>query len=370
MTQGLTTPQFFIDTDNLKPALALVARAIPNRATHPVLACVKVDVTDTVKFTAYNLTTGIEVTAEADEIITQGSFVVAYWVLSEIVTKCPSGLLKFTLDDNGNLNLVTSTGVYDIRTANLEDYPELPTVSGDYQSYRLDSIELKESLNAVLFSASTDDLKQILTGVNLQNQGDFLNFATTDGHRLAKASYEDYQTINLTIPGELAKNIIKVCQPEEEIKLNVTSSLIEVEADSVRIITRKLEGDYPNYGQLIPDKFDSLVTVNRKDLVQSLDRISVLPKNVIKFEFTEAFLKLSVESFDIGSGTETLTTTLTGNVITVAFNPIYVKQALMHLNEHDEVQFKLGTSTTPVIITPVASDSNVLYMVMPCRIKD
>lgn len=361
--------QFFIDTDNLKPALALVARAI-NRASHPILACVKVDVSDTVKFTAYNLTMGLEVTAEVDEIVTQGSFVVAYWVLSEIVTKCPSGLLKFILDDNGNLNIITSTGVYDIRTSNLDDYPQLPVVSEDCQSYRLDPIELKEALNAVLFSASTDDFKQILTGVNLQNKGDFLNFATTDGHRLAKASYEDYQTINLTIPGELAKNIIKVCSIAEEIKLNVTSSLIEVDTPTVRIITRKLEGDYPHYDQLIPDKFDSLVTVSRKGLIQALDRLSVLPKGFIKFEFTEAFLKLSVECKDIGSGVETLTTTLTGNPITVGFNPRYIKDALMHLNTYDEVQFNIGTTTTPSLVKPVDSDANIFYMVMPCQLKD
>jgi DNA polymerase-3 subunit beta len=243
-------------------------------------------------------------------------------------------------------------------------------------------VSVLEGLKGTLFAASTDETKQVLTGVHLVGTQESLEFAATDGHRLAVVNIPTEQgedesetaiaDFAVTIPGKALREVERLLTSVSEEKVSLLSDDTHVvfSVGDRSITTRKLEGAYPAYQQLIPRQFARTVTMERKRLLSGTERVSVLSdqkNNLVKFQLrNDNQLTLVVEAQDLGNAKENLPIELMGEEIDIAFNVRYLVDGLKVLPSGD-IQMQLNEGNQPVIFTPLGG-LKMTYLVMPVQI--
>jgi DNA polymerase-3 subunit beta len=386
---------------DLNTHLSLVSRAVPSRPTHPVLANVLLtadEAAQRVSLTAFDLSLGIQ-TSFAAQVVDSGTLTLPAKLLNDIVARLPDG--ELTLDDAANpasaetgimVTLTCASGRYQVRGMGAEEFPELPAIE-EGEAAQLPTEVLIEGLRGSLFAASADETKQVLTGVHLITQPGSLEFAATDGHRLAvvhsvsqNPSEEDPDPaaveapelssgLNVTVPAKTLREL------ERMLVMNQSAGLVTVRFDRGQVIfewvdqrltSRLLEGQYPNYHQLIPREFSRQMTVERRLFLSALERIAVLAdqkNNVVKVSLDSANqeVALSVDAQDVGSGREAVPAQISGESLDVAFNVKYLMDGLKALPTA-EIQMQLNTATSPVVLSPLGS-LKMTYLVMPVQIR-
>ena len=417
---------------DLNANLSLVSRAVPSRPTHPVLANVLLIAdaqTQQVSLTAFDLSLGIRTSFSA-HVETGGEITLPAKLLNDSVSRLPEG--EITLDDEVGeppvpfrATITSTSGRYQVRGMGAEEFPELPVVEKGEAIY-LPAEALIEGLRGSLFATSADETKQVLSGVHLKVQpvsiserdSDYsLEFAATDGHRLAVAQFpslmeimpdthaswrsestsppqapqlesrgEEVHTDNLseqsspallsvTVPGKALRELERMLgmrSSAEPLALHFDQGQVVFEWANQRLTSRILEGQYPAYRQLIPRQFERQISCERRQLLSALERIAVLAdqkNNIVKFSIDSVNqeLALSVEAQDVGSGRELMQAQISGEDIEIAFNIKYLIDGLKAL-QSSEIQMQLNTATSPVILTPLGS-FKMTYLIMPVQIR-
>jgi DNA polymerase-3 subunit beta len=370
---------------DLSTNLSLVSRAVPSRPTHPVLANVLLTADaeiGQVSLTAFDLSLGIRTSFPA-EIETDGEITLPAKLLTDIVSRLPEG--EIMLDDEAEetpmaATITSASGRYQVRGMGVEEFPELPVVEGE--AIHLPGEALIEGLRGSLFAASADETKQVLTGLHLTFQQDSLEFAATDGHRLAVvqstneiADSEKPVRLEVTVPAKALRELERMLgmrSSTEPLALHLDQGQVVFEWANQRLTSRTLEGQYPAYRQLIPRQFEREITLERRLLLSAVERIAVLAdqkNNIVKFSIDSVNqeLALSVDAQDVGSGRESMPAQVSGESIEIAFNIKYLIDGLKAL-QSSEIQMQLNTATTPVILTPLGS-LKMTYLIMPVQIR-
>lgn len=366
----------------LNTHLSLVNRAVPSRPSHPVLANVLLTAsadTQQVSLTGFDLSLGVQTSFSA-QVQEEGTLTLPAKLLSDIVSRLPEG--EVILADEGGETLVTLTctsGRYQVRGMGAEEYPELPTVDDGEATY-LPVEALIDGLRGSLFATSSDETKQVLTGVHITAGSEGLEFAATDGHRLSVVQTTNDEEgseaeFGVTVPGKALREL------ERMLQANGTGTAISVRFDqgqlvfewaNQRLTSRLLEGQYPNYRQLIPRQFSRQMSVDRRQFISALERIAVLAdqkNSIVKLSLSNAAqeIVLSVDAQDVGSGREAIAAQVSGEDLDIAFNVKYLLEGLKAFNTTD-VQMQFNTSTSPSIVTPLGG-LKMTYLVMPVQIR-
>ncbi len=378
---------------DLSTNLSLTSRAVPSRPTHPVLANVLLQAdaeTNQVSLTGFDLSLGIRTSLNA-EVIQGGAIAIPAKLLNDITSRLSEG--EITLEDESAdsnnpsnegliVTLTSKSGRYQVRAMGGEEFPELPLIENT-QATRLQVTALIEGLRGSLFATSPDETKQVLTGVHLTVQQDSLEFAATDGHRLAvvqttnespDSSYEG--KLEVTLPArslrELERMLAHNSSQEELVALYFDQGQVVFEWQNQRLTSRTLEGAYPAYSMLIPHQFQREVTLDRKQFVSALERIAVLSdqkNNIVKLSLDNAAqgITLSCESQDVGSAMESMAAQISGEDLDIAFNIKYLIEGIKALPS-SEIQMQLNTNLTPVIFTPLGG-LKMTYLAMPVQLR-
>jgi DNA polymerase-3 subunit beta len=385
--------------------------SVCNSKYSDVLTHVLVNADTEIKLSATDLSTSIK-TKLIGEIIETGNALLPckqlIALLKVLVAK------EVTLDVSSQECLVlTETGRYRLDTLPAEDFPELDDiVDGDY--YTFTPQQLTEGFKAVLYSASTDETKQILCGVNVQIANGLLAFATTDSHRLALTQNADntnaldnwfFSAMKLLgVTSLLDKDVKLACvsyfrklvketlikeftihektcslllklitKTSSDVKISFNGSTLKFTFDGLILTSRLLEGTYPKYQQLIPRQFDRQVCIDRAALFNAVENIQIISaqkNNGIHFEtsFTRQELILTSQETDAGVSKIALPAQITGEDIKTGFECDYLLDALKNLSS-TEIQISLNAPLTPVVIEPLSAD-NVKYLVMPLQIRE
>lgn len=374
---------------DLKTHLSLVSRAVPSRPTHPILGNVLFQTdaeTQRITLTAFDLSLGLQ-TSFPGQVSDNHSFTLPAKLLNDIVTRLPEG--EITLlgmedeegEDDFSVTLVSASGRFRIRGMGPEEYPNLPELSTS-EDLQVPVAALADGLSSTLFAASTEEAKQVLTGVHLTRKTDSLEFAATDGHRLAVVETTQdgiegaTEGFGVTIPARALRELERMTKLQKEeavVTLRCDEVQVEFELDSQRLTSRKLDGDYPAYDQLIPQEFSKQVTLERKRLLTSLELVAVLAdqqNNVVKFSLDSENqqLALSVDAKEVGSAQESIPAQITGESIDIAFNVKYLMDGLKAF-KGNQIQMQLNEATQPIIFTPL-SDLKMTYLVMPVQLRD
>jgi DNA polymerase-3 subunit beta len=382
---------------DLSSNLSLVSRAVPSRPTHPVLANILLQAdaeTNQVSLTAFDLSLGIRSSFSA-EVLEGGTIALPAKLLVDITSRLPEG--EITLDDacgersyqsgdaGGEGIIVTlkpKSGRYQVRAMGAEEFPELPIIE-NAEAITLTTAALIEGLKGSLFATSSDETKQVLTGVHLTLKQDTLEFAATDGHRLAvlettnERPVEGSEQVEVTVPAKALRELQRMLghnsTSEETVAVYLDQGQVVFAWQNQRLTSRTLEGQYPAYRQLIPRQFERQVTLERKQFISTLERIAVLAdqkNNIVKVSIDNANqeITLSCEAQDVGSGTESMPAQISGEDIDIAFNVKYLMEGLKELPS-SEIQMHLNQSLTPVIFTPLGG-LKMTYLAMPVQLRN
>ncbi len=379
---------------DLSTNLSLVSRAVPSRPTHPVLANVLLQAdaeTNQVSLTAFDLSLGIRTSFSA-EVLEGGAIALPAKLLVDITSRLPEG--EITLDDESALTGATSSGeglivtltpksgYYQVRAMGPEEFPELPVIENT-EVLHLTTAALIEGLRGSLFATSADETKQVLTGVHLTVKQDTLEFAATDGHRLAVVETSNERPLDgtsqleVTVPAralrELQRMLAHSASSDEPVALHFDQGQVVFAWQNQRLTSRTLEGQYPAYRQLIPRQFERQVTIERRQFISTLERIAVLAdqkNNIVKLSIDSEAQEiiLSCEAQDVGSGREPMPAQISGENIDIAFNIKYLMEGLKELPS-SEIQMHLNQSLTPVIFTPLGG-LKMTYLAMPVQLRN
>lgn len=390
----------------LNTNLSVVSRAVPSRPTHPVLGNVllRADAENQqVSLTAFDLSLGLQTHFNAN-VEAEGAIAIPAKLFNDIVSRLPEG--DITLEDSLNesdsdgdsdalsVTLISTSGRYQMRGMNPQDFPELPEIQ-EGMLVKLPVESFIAGLRGSLFATSADETKQVLTGVHLMVQEDSLEFAATDGHRLAvvetpnpQGTTEEDETdadkpipeeplssFELTLPARALRELermLGLSPSNDTVTLHFEAGQIIFQGGNHRLTSRTLEGQYPAYRQLIPQKFQRQIILDRRQLLSAVERIAVLAdqkNNIVKFNIDEPEQKiaLTVDTQDVGSGTESLLAQVTGESIEIAFNVKYLIDGLKALSTSD-IQLQMNAANTPVILTPLGG-LKMTYLIMPMQIR-
>ena len=370
---------------DLSTNMTLVSRAVPSRPTHPVLANVLLQADaqkSQVSLTAFDLNLGIRTTFPA-EVETSGAITLPAKLLNDIVARLPQG--EITLEDEAAelpfcATIASTSGRYQVHGMGVDDFPELPILEKG-EAIELPAEALLEGIKGSLLAASTEEAKQILSGVHLSVSQDALEFAATDGHRLAvvkkvfETETEDLPDLEVTIPAKALRELERMLgtRQSSEVSLNCDRGQIVFEWADQCLTSRTLEGQYPAYRQLIPHQFERQITMDRRQLLSALERIAVLAdqkNNIVKFNIdsNNQEIALSVNAQDVGSGRELLAAQISGESLDIAFNIKYLMDGIKAIGT-PEIQMQLNAALTPVILTPLGG-LKMTYLIMPVQIRN
>lgn len=375
--------KFICAQSDLSSHLSTVSRAVPSRPTRTVLAnvlCTADAVAQTVTLVGFDEVTGIRVSFSA-QIEAGGTLALPAKLLSDIVARLPSEEITVAaLADSLGVALTCSAGQYEVRGQTADDYPALPTIDQpETQAFAAEA--LLDGLRGSLFATSADETKQVLTGVHLLADGDALEFAATDGHRLAVVQpvAEDGETVptavDVTVPAKALRELERMLQGHTAVE-PVTVQLDETQAvfhvGTQLLTTRLLDGQYPNYRQLLPKQFARQVSLDRRLLIASLERIAVLAtakNDIIKISLQpgDQQLEITVEAQEVGSGKEVVPAQINGDDLEIAFNVRYLLDGLKAFGA-GEVQFQCNAATSPAVWSPLG-ELKMTYLVMPVQIR-
>jgi DNA polymerase-3 subunit beta len=408
--------KFSCSQSDLSAHLSLTSRAVSSRPSHPVLANILLDAdeaTQRVRLSAFDLSLGIQTSFPA-MVEEGGKITLPAKLLSDYVARLPEGDITLESPDEGEddviglITLTASSGHCKFRGLDASEFPELPVIDND-EVTSLSAESLIAGLRSSLFSASADETKQVLTGVHLTIQADGMEFAATDGHRLAvvqtvnaeaqlphgripdsatpsdrlealidlgvqKVEGVETKELDVTIPAKALQELTKMLERQagDAVAVQFDQSQAVFEWADQRLTTRLLKGQYPNYRQLIPRQFVRQVTVERRVFINALELIAVMAdqkNNIVKLSLDGAKeqLSLSVDAQDVGSSKQTIPAQISGEDLDIAFNVKYLMDGLKALTTSD-ILLQMNTATSTAIITPLGG-LQVTYLIMPVQIR-
>lgn len=380
--------KFTCSQSDLHSNLSLVSRAVPSRPSHPILANVLLKADEEnqrVQLTGFDLSLGLCTSFNAD-IETGGQLTLPAKLLNDIVSRLPNG--DITIDDEvdgSSVTLTSQTGKYKVRGMGAEEFPALPEIE-NRAPVSLSAEALMEGLRGSLFATSSDETKQVLTGLHIIVQPETLEFAATDGHRLALVETEnpnesEEEPFEVTIPARALRELERMItmsqgQAKDEplsLVVHLDPGQVVFELANQRLTSRTLEGKYPAYRQLIPVQFERQVNVERKQLLAALERIAILASqknDIVKFSIDRENqqLSLSVEAQDVGSGQESIDAQVSGQSLEIAFNVKYAVESLKNLPA-SEIQIQLNSATSPVVLNPLTG-AKMTHLLMPVQLRN
>ena len=360
----------------LGQALQVVSRAISSRTTLPILNNILIETTsDGLALTATNLEIGIRKLVPA-EVSVEGSTTAPARLLTDFVGTLPDDDLEMTLDP-ATQSLALRCARFDthIKCIEAEEFPPGPRPDeGDRLEVALD--DLVGAVEQTQMAASTDEARPVLTGVLVQVQGGNLTLAATDGHRLAvrklaAAGSSDLEA-SLIVPARALAELSRVLKGEPgkvEVIISKARNQVFFRAGSSEQTSRLIDGNYPNYAQVIPSKSSTKVKVSTSELTQTVRAVSLFARdsaNVIRVKAQAGTLVLSATTNEVGDSKAEMAADVDGSEIQIAFNARYVLDALGVIGE-DEVELLFDGPLSPGLMRPPGKE-HYLYVIMPVRV--
>ena len=362
--------KFRCEREILAEALATAGRAATSRSgTLPVLSGVRLDVSDgdlTVTGTDLELTIRLSVPVHSDQ---DGSAVVPARLVADIVKALPAGAVEVSIADE-EMSISAGRSQFSVRPLSLSDYPA--QVEPDAEPVTLTTDAVGSALRQVVRAASTDDARAVLTGVLITSEEDGLKMVATDSYRLAVRNLPQSAILSpgqkVLVPGRALAELQRILSDDDELTVRLGAREAVFEAGGTRLTTRLIEGEYPNYRNLLPSSYPNVLTVGREALLEALRRVKILAQDSTPVRLTLGgnTLQLTAITQDVGNAAEEIDASYDGAEMTVAFNPEYLASGIDAI-DGDEVTLATMDPMKPAVLRGVGHDE-YLYLLMPVRV--
>ena len=356
--------------DELIRQLAIVSRAASTRTTVQVLAGILLrSEAGKLNLAATDMEISLRSSLDAD-VGAEGAVVVPGKLLVDIARSLPGEEVSIEhRQGEGVLEIVSGSAVYRIHTYNAEDFPRLPEPAGT-EMVSIDAEALLETAAKVSRAASRDESRPVLTGILVRFEGEQLVMAATDSYRLAvkeTSMSEAGPDLDAIVPARAVLELGRVAPGASELQLGVQENQVLFASDGILLTTRRIEGQFPNYRQLLPETFEYEVTMPREELLDVVRRVAVMAQRnaPLRLRFAEGELTVSAQTQDVGEARESMPTPFAGDALEIGFNPDFLRDGIESA-DGDDLRLKLISPLRPAVLQGSGDDFS--YLIMPIRL--
>lgn len=354
---------------NLVKGVSIVSKAVPSKTTMPILECILIDATtDIIKLTANDMELGIQTEISGD-IIDCGMIAIDAKIFSEIVRKLPDNEVTIETLDNLQTVITCEKAKFDIAGKPGDEFAYLPIIEKE-DSIEVSQFTLKEVIRQTIFSISDSESNKLMTGELFDISDNILKVVSLDGHRISirkvplKKSVADRK---LVVPGKTLIEISKILSGEAEnvVSISYTKNHIVFEFDNTIVVSRLIEGEYFRIDQMLSNDYETKVRINKKELLNCIDRATLLvkegDKKPIIINIGDELMELKIKS-QIGSMNEEIMITKEGKDLLIGFNPKFLIDALRVIDD-EEVTIYLMNAKAPCFIKD--DEESYIYLILP-----
>jgi len=364
--------KFSISKDDFLAGLQQVQHVVSTRTTLPILSNVLLRAGKAgLELTTTDLDVGVSgtITASIQEV---GATTLPARRLATIIRELPADEVEVSVDEKNIAHIRSGPSYFKVMGLAADEFPPLPQFP-DAKEFKLEQNVLKDCLRKTSYAISTDETRYVLNGILCSFKESMLTMVATDGRRLAMMEQElefpQSHELEIIIPTKAVNEIQRLLSDSGEVVLKIAANQISFELGNYTLVSKLIEGNYPNYRQVIPPESRERIALDREPLLKTLSRVSLLlsdKSNSIKLHFGKDSLEVLAAAADVGEARETLPISYSGPEMTIAFNPEFLMAPLRNLLS-DEIQLHLIDDISPGV---VRSGSNFLYVLMPMRVNN
>jgi DNA polymerase-3 subunit beta len=364
----ITTKQALVDS------LAIVTKAVSSRSSIQVLSGVLIEAGDegiVLSATDMEISIRAPLSGKVDQA---GSFVVPGRLLADIARTLPVGEVDVNQPTGqATVEIRTASSMFDLHSLPAADFPQLPVCVGD--RFVVDKSAFVETVERVAPAASRDETRPVLTGVLIHFSKNSVRMVATDSYRLSVKETSITSSLSTPIdvitPARTLLELARIAAPtaDEKIAIVPTENQILFEVAGIALVSRLIDGQFPNYRQLIPETFDHEVAIDHDELLEAVRRVGLLAqKNTpLRLRFSGNTLSVSAESQDVGKAKDTMPIQYSGEDLEIGFNPDFLEAGIAAVKE-SPIYLRFISPLRPGLLKGAADD--FLYLVMPIRLND
>lgn len=372
-TVAATTMRVACGKDELAEKLQVVGRGVSTRTTVQILAGIMLRAEGgRLHLSATDMEISVRDSLEA-QVEEEGAVVVPGRLLVDIVRLLPAG--EVTLEhkgDEGVVRLTCGSASYSLNTYGPEDFPRLPEIEPD-GAFAVGREPFLDTISRVGRSASRDESRPVLTGILVRFEGDKLVMAATDSYRLSvkETTLADGpgRELEAIVPARALQELARAGQSAESdtIQIGVQENQVVFGVDGIWLTARRIDGQFPNYKQLLPEQFEAEVHLPREELLDVVRRTGLLAqrKSPLRLRFAEGELTVSAQTQDVGEARESLPVAYVGEPLEIGFNAEFLRDGLESVTD-DTARLKLISPLRPGLLHGESDD--FLYLIMPIRL--
>ncbi len=361
-----------IAKSELLESLTIVSKGMSSRSTLPILSGILLSVSGgdlTMQATDLEVSVRHKSPSLVDE---EGTTVVPGKILTDIVRSLPDAAVTLETAE-GSLVIKCQQSAFTVRTLNAEDFPKFPEISVE-KSVSLSSKVVASMTRMVSRAVSRDETRAVLTGVLFIIDGASVRMVATDSYRLAMAEKllesPAGENVEVVIPGRALDEVTKIASSSEEIRIGISENQVIFEFGETTFVTRRVEGNFPNYKALIPKETESVVEIPTEELLAATKRVSLLALHntplKLSVQAEDQTLSLSAASQDVGDASEDLMVKVEGKDIEIAFNHAFFIDGLNSIPS-ENTRLELQSSLKPGLLKS-SEEEDFLYLLMPVRL--
>ena len=363
------------DTHSLTEVCLNVQRCVPTKAVLPHIEGILMKTTEdsAIELSGFDLDLGVTTKMEVS-VERPGAVVLNAKTFCDILRHLPGDDVTLDCDEKNVCTIRSGNMEYTLISLSPEEYPELPRIT-DEQTFRIAQNVMKDMIRQTIFAVSLDDSKAVHRGIKFEINPGEIRMVALDGYRLAiRKDFIDYngEPVSFVVPAKTLSELIKLAGDDEAfITIKKGKRHISFTVNGYELISKLLEGEFLDYRAAIPTAKTTVVRVNAKTFIESIERTSIIitekMRSPLRFIFDEDMIKISVVTA-LGSANDRLSASVDGKRTEIGFNNRFILDALRSCDT-DEVLVQLNGPFSPAIILPPEGDS-FLYLVLPVRIKN
>ncbi len=361
--------------EELVSKLSIVSRAVSTRAATQALSGVLLNAAGgTVTLSATDLDLGLRTSLDA-AVEDEGAVLLPGRLLAEVARSLGDAEVQIELREaERDVEIRSGSSSFHLRTLGAEDFPNLPE-PGSEPGMKLPAAQLGASIDLVARAASRDDMRPVLTGVFVTASGRELTMVATDSYRLAvkRTELENELTgeLEANIPARALRELGRILSSEgvEEAEVTLQTNQAVFRAGAILLTTRLIDGQFPNFRQLLPESYDHDVRLPRAEFLDVTRRVSQLAQRnaPLRLSFQPGELTVAAETPDVGDAEEKMPAAFEGEALEIGFNPEFLKEGIESV-EDDEVLLRLISPLRPGLLQSVEGE-DFRYLVMPIRLN-
>jgi DNA polymerase-3 subunit beta len=364
-----------VSKDELVAALGVVSRAVSTRTSVQILSGILLEARNEsagageLRLAATDMELSLRANLPA-QLDGDGAIVLPGKTFADIARLLPADEVTIEHKAAESVVHVTSgSASYTLHTYNPEDFPRLPEL-GAVQTFSVDRESLLETITRVAKAASRDESRPVLTGILVSFTGGKIVMAATDSYRLAVKETElegSTPELEAIVPSRALQELARIASSGDAVEVGVHENQVIFSTDGAWLTTRRIDGQFPNYRQLLPEQFEHELTIPRQEVLEVVRRASVMIQRAtpLQLRFAEGELTVIARTHEVGESKESMPVGFSGETLEIGFNADFLRDGLESI-DGDDVRFKLISPLRPAVLQ--GENDDFTYLVMPIRL--